>query len=415
MEQTAVEPTVDLRALYKGHHYEESEMADFVQLQWLLSNRDRALPHLQFLNKELVAAGAADELAAVSGTREKAKRASEILDRVMRPHEIKCGLGGEAPMLCDFASADDFKTFTKEGRHFFDTGAGAVHGEMTHRIQWFILMGAITDGKFDGGIVKPYSHTVAHLFAASMSDAYETPANSPTTRSYMWDWVVDRIKGQVPGQPPDGLDFARDYKSDRDAWTHPGENGEQGALSNDILSASVSGLEALTLIRKLQVDGHQEVKVQFGTWFEAAKALGVGEGLTAVTPHSKDLPRTPTYFYPPSPQVLDALRAAQKVIRDAVAVMETWQLSVKRADFVQCATDLEAAMMKARSAIAGMEASTRQRLGSALIQAWFGAIVRELKSALDFAKGDVGEAYRLQLTTAIKALKSSPAWAIDLT
>ena len=304
------QPTVDLAKLDQGTR-RQSELQDFIRIQALLSNTSEALPHLRILSAAL-------EPRLIEGTplltkpAQKAQFANGLLDEVLAGYEQRCGFSAQRPVLVGFASADDFKTLTKAGQHFHDVGARAGHGEFSHRIQWFIVMSAVTNGRFDGSAQEPYRHTPRELYEASMSEDFAVKANSASGRGYMWDWVFDRIRGMHPAA--EGV--SETYSPTQDAWTHPG--GNDGALSDDLRFGKVPGLDALSGLRKHQFAGAEHNKAAMTKWFTVAQELKMAQG--------QAFGGGPSYFMQSlvPDDVIVVLRDGKTVVHAAILIIKHW-------------------------------------------------------------------------------------------
>lgn len=405
------EPTVDLSRLYKGKG-DPTEVEDFTRLQLLLSDPHRAVEHLRFLNGHLADAMRTDPLPEEAGPR--AEKANELLDRVLDRYERQCGFACERPVLVGFASADDFKVFTAEGRHFYDVGAGLPHGEMTHRIQWFIIMREVTGGSF-AGVVPPYHHTPRRLFAASMKQAYTIPATSPTGVTYMWDWVVDRIKGQVPLDPKGEPDYGIDYDGRRDAWTHPGEAGTPGGLSIDLIDGGLEGVDELAAVRFAQYKGNAEQNQRLARWFTVADELKAAEGTVAKKGDLVLGATATTYFHPPSAPALAVLRAGRVAAGELAHAVRSLEAPVAADRIERLSRECKQRFAALAEEMDCLQRATRQRLGGALLGAWFRGLDTALTvgvTAID--KGVLAQRDLDPVLQAVDALEGSSAWKLDL-
>jgi hypothetical protein len=412
MAEVKTVPTIDLGKLYEGRG-KQTEVADFVAIQHLLSNPAEALPHLQALNDLLATAAKSDPLPEGS-LQARARKANDLLQRVLAPLEEACGFEPEQPVLVGFASADDFKTFTREGRHFYDVGARSPHGELSHRIQWFVIMRAVTGGTFDT-TSDPYRHTMRELFAASLDDAYVVPSTSFTKVSYMWDWIVDRISGLMVLDEKGERLKGTDYDGARDAWTHPGEDGAKGALSNDIMyNRELPGIDVLREVRVAQYRGNAEVNKELTRWYDLAVALGRAEGRSATTP--KPQKAEPTYFYMPTPEMVDVLVASKQAAAKLIATARKWAGS---ADAREITGMRDAANKQSGDAYDALHqlGGKNQRLAPALLGEWFGPLTQTLTKAAAETSSTKGRApgpVVQALLQAAKASESSGAWTFAL-
>ncbi|MGH2840704.1 MAG: LirA/MavJ family T4SS effector [Solirubrobacteraceae bacterium] len=413
------QPTIDLATLYAGKG-DRSVVADFVRLQALLSSRAASLPHLQTLSVALDARLRHAPLPP-GPPAARAEAATAVLDEVLASYELRCGFSPERPILVGFASADDFKALTAAGQQFHDVGAGAVHGEFTHRIQWFIAMSEITGGTF-GARQDPYVHTPRELYAASMSEAYAVDATGPTGKAYMWDWVFDRIAGLRPT----GAYKGDDYDPARDAWTHPGESGQGGALSNDIISGDVPGLDALAELRKAQIAGHVAGKATMTTWFDVAAHLGLAKGRAFGTGER-------SYFEKsliPGPAAMKELRRIKDMTRGLIDRAENWA-SMAAISFSPVVTDASIpALEKLRDDVVYWGRSLRDSIGSAtgtsplanaMVDVWFAALsaaianavwqTRQITTERGTDKVALGPIL-LALNGDLAALRAQPGWRV---
>ncbi len=343
-----------------------------------------------------------------------------MLDEMLTSFEVRCGFSPERPILVGFASADDFKDLTKAGQQFHDVGAGPLHGEFTHRIQWFIAMSEITKGTF-AGPQNPFTHTPVELYQASMSEAYAVDVGtaSPTGKAYMWDWVFDRIAGLKP------TSGGGDYEPSRDAWTHPGEHNAEGALSNDIISGRLPDLKALKKLRKAQIAGHVSNKARMGQWFQVATDLRMAEG-AAVS-------GGPSYFQQrliPSPEAMKELHRIKEFAAGLIDRAKQWA-SLATISLSPEVTDASIPNLKKihddaavwwkslRESLAAARGSSK--LAEAMVDAWFTALshalaqtqweTSEITKAGNTDKALLGPILR-KLNTDLTALTQQPSWQV---
>ena len=406
-------PTIDLAGLYEDRKVDQSELDDFIAIQHFLSDRHAALPHLQALNAELVEAEQKlplpeEPLAA------RALRANELLHLVLGAHERECDFAAEQPVLGGFASADDFRTLTKTGRHFYDTGAGLPHGQMTHRIQWYLIAREVTGGTFKGP-VHPYHHTPRQLFAASMSDAYQVPAVSLTKKGYMWDWIVDRISGMTPGEKYAPV---MNYMGERDGWTHPGETGAVGALSNDILNPELlDKIDLLRALRQAQIDGNRQqdendrADAALKRWFALAVALNAAEG----TSPPEAGPTTPTYFYLPGPAMVDVLVKHRQRAQQLVRQSRVWTRSAMGPqDAATMLREVHQVWEDADTDLHRLTKGTEQRLAPAILGAWQSPVIAAFTVAANAKGADEWNSATKGVVDACAEVEKSPAWTFPL-
>ncbi len=412
------QPTIDLAHLYAGKG-DPTVVADFVRLQALLSDRQASVPHLRLLNAALEERLRRTPLPA-GPSAARSQVAATVLDEVLATFEVRCGFSPARPVLVGFASADDFKALTSAGQHFHDVGAGRMHGEFTHRIQWFIAMSAVTHGGFDAPAL-PFTHSPRELYAAAMDEAYAVDATSVTGRAYMWDWVFDRIAGLRP----QGAPSSSDYDPARDAWTHPGETNAVGALSNDILPGGLVGVAALTELRQAQLEGYEAGKSQMSDWFAVAVHLRLAEG-QAVT-------GGPSYFQRaliPGPEAIRELRRGKEFAAGLIGRVRTWA-SLATLSLSPDTTDANVPSLKRinddavywrtslRDAVQRQRGSTP--LALAMIDLWYGTLMIAVQEALGRTQGitDKGTTQKpglvpvlAKLSGDMTALEAQPAWLV---
>ncbi len=137
----------------------------------------------------------------------------KVLTQHLMDAEGFCGLNVYAPIYTAVLSAEAFMKYSEEGALFKDVGAGLLHGEFTHRIQWYVLFHAMSGG-FENGAVKEaapkgWNHTPRELLikintAGVAVDQSLWPDNSREPYKGLWDALFDRLMLE------ETFDFAED-------------------------------------------------------------------------------------------------------------------------------------------------------------------------------------------------------------
>lgn len=145
----------DRPAIKKALENLEADMANEIGGIWLFSNKERsAISHFNAQRSSF--APKKTPLAPNSDFRGLLTKA---LDKFERSHGFV--VPAKLPIFAGFVFGNVFKDTIKNRMHFKDIGAGANHGEFTHRIQWYAAVKAgalVTVDKEDAGTVYGAIH-----------------------------------------------------------------------------------------------------------------------------------------------------------------------------------------------------------------------------------------------------------------
>jgi len=192
---------VDLKAVQQRHPKKKLLLDDCMKVQKLLASGYG--PALVDLETKLA------QWVQKKGTQKKA------LTQTLGDAERYCGINPCAPIYMRFLSAEEFGVYGGKGMLFKDVGAGYLHGEYTHRIQWYVIFHAMSSGfTQDVKSVKPkgWNHTPRQLLieintgGIQLKDS-DWPLGAPEGNRGFWDALVDRGPGVVPTFDPstDGI------------------------------------------------------------------------------------------------------------------------------------------------------------------------------------------------------------------
>ncbi|QRN96955.1 hypothetical protein JRI60_49685 [Archangium violaceum] len=144
-----------------------------------------------------------------NGTKKKA------LTTVLKNAEQYCGLNPCAPIYMRFLTAEEFGQYGGKGMLFKDVGAGYLHGEYTHRIQWYVLFHIMSNGftqDVKNVAPKGWNHTPRQLLIEINTGgiqlvASDWPMSAPEGNQGFWDALLDRGPGPIPTFNPfeDGI------------------------------------------------------------------------------------------------------------------------------------------------------------------------------------------------------------------
>lgn len=167
----------------------------FSKMGAFLEDQNQVEKYLMELEKELV-----EELDKIRGERKsdmKEGKNYHALARVLERREREVGFDSVEGMtihLTGFVPPGEFrKKLLKLGYHWKDPGAGAAHGEWTHRIQWYLLTKSKT-------VSQPASAFEALADKDCISDKKMTVGGEAMPIG-MWDVLFDRFEtSAVDGQ-----------------------------------------------------------------------------------------------------------------------------------------------------------------------------------------------------------------------
>lgn len=138
----------------------------------------------------------------------KTNSLKKILSHELANQEVQCGFNPGVNIYYKVLSEDAFKHLAEQRMQFKDVGAGFVHGEHTHRIQWYVCMYHHSRGFGDPAYVPPipqsfqFYHVPAELFEGVNSFGSAIPKEYwPQRRQsgggYLWDTTFDRNTNHV--------------------------------------------------------------------------------------------------------------------------------------------------------------------------------------------------------------------------
>jgi hypothetical protein len=140
----------------------------------------------------------------------------KILSNELADKEVRCGMFRPGVNLYYQVLSDDaFNHLATQRMQFKDVGAGFVHGEYTHRIQWYVGMYHQTRGFGENGYKTPdgsppRKHAWSPsglfknvtLFGSSLDQKY-WPARQVSGGGNLWDSLFDRNSNHVTAE--DGI------------------------------------------------------------------------------------------------------------------------------------------------------------------------------------------------------------------
>lgn len=138
----------------------------------------------------------------------------KALTTALQAAEVYCGLNPCAPIYTRFLTAEEFGNYGGKGMLFKDVGAGYLHGEYTHRVQWYVLFHAMSSGfTEDVKNVAPrgWNYTPRELLiqinTADVKLASSDWPMDPEGNKGFWDALFDRGPGFHPAFDPatDGI------------------------------------------------------------------------------------------------------------------------------------------------------------------------------------------------------------------
>lgn len=110
------------------------------------------------------------------------------------------GFNKGVPIYFKVLSDKAFTELSEKIRHFKDVGAGFVHGEYTHRIQWYVCMYHQTDG-FTTRESNGFSLTPAEMFRAVSTFGNISiqfwPRRKVSGGGGLWDALFDRNSSDI--------------------------------------------------------------------------------------------------------------------------------------------------------------------------------------------------------------------------
>ncbi|HEX8702805.1 MAG TPA: LirA/MavJ family T4SS effector [Myxococcaceae bacterium] len=127
----------------------------------------------------------------------------KVLTQHLVAAEKFCGLNVNAPIYTAVLSENAFKEYSSNGALFKDVGAGLLHGEFTHRIQWYVIFHAMSAGfEYEAVKEKPageWKHPPRQLLininmAGVRVDADLWPRTSREPYKGLWDALFDRLR-----------------------------------------------------------------------------------------------------------------------------------------------------------------------------------------------------------------------------
>lgn len=119
----------------------------------------------------------------------------DALTNVLGRLERKYGIGGGLPIYYGVLSAESFGEMATQGKLFKDVGAGNLHGEYTHRLQWYILLYYCEkDSNYLG--ITPREFLIG-INTLGLKLSKKEFANNIEGFGTLWDAVFDRERSRV--------------------------------------------------------------------------------------------------------------------------------------------------------------------------------------------------------------------------
>lgn len=190
---------VDLDAVlnrYKGEERSEKVLQDSIRVRDFLSQEQSFLPAIRQLEADLV-----EEEKQYGGANKKLGKDpfSKALSNVLSKREAAAGLGESVPIYTDILGTKAFQTMAAESRLMKDVGAGDLHGEFTHRIQWYVVLYNMSQGftkDLSDNAPDKFNYTPADLLREiNMAEVEIKEADWPKGivegGGHLWDAVFD--------------------------------------------------------------------------------------------------------------------------------------------------------------------------------------------------------------------------------
>lgn len=112
---------------------------------------------------------------------------TRALSLILQELERKHGFRQIVPIYTGFVTRDDFLAGLRGGVVAKDVGAGPMHGEHTHRIQWYIIMRAYEEDD----LFTSSDHTPLEVYQAIGNSKYVDELKTINVVGTMWDQLVD--------------------------------------------------------------------------------------------------------------------------------------------------------------------------------------------------------------------------------
>jgi hypothetical protein len=167
---------------------------DYVKISVLMRDEATVLNQLSRLNTDMAAGGAldaGDRQLADSGDRTYVK-----LSDALEYFEKKCWFPSVRMVLVGLLPGDDFLRLLRSGIPVKDVGAGANHGEFSHRLQWFAIMRIATND---------FSRAKAPGWNTSPYDLYCSFGEGVALQRNLWGVLLDK-QGAGDSRDPSRLD-----------------------------------------------------------------------------------------------------------------------------------------------------------------------------------------------------------------
>ncbi|MCP3099950.1 hypothetical protein LZ198_13830 [Myxococcus sp. K15C18031901] len=134
----------------------------------------------------------------------------KALTTALQAAEVSCGLNPMAPIYMRFLTAEEFGRYGGQGMLFKDVGAGYLHGEYTHRLQWYVIFHAMSSGFTEdvkGVAPRGWNYTPLQLLIGINTAGVKLKPSDwpmdPEGNQGFWDALLDRGAGYHPGFAPD--------------------------------------------------------------------------------------------------------------------------------------------------------------------------------------------------------------------
>ncbi len=227
----------DWKVTDEAQQYENSKrFNDFCQIGALLTDESRCLEHLKALDEEMAkellnskitgnpsaiqriplegrdtaspdkpSQESKEKLAKADWEKIRTTKFHKLLHRVLFRFEQTWGFNVDefgVPTLTGFIYPTVFNDeLIKKARHFKDPGAEVIHGEYTHRLQWFIICREHATGgpyRLNGTPKKRFCNMAEYSTWFDKRPEYLKENAPEAAMVTMWDFLVDCVRSWSP-------------------------------------------------------------------------------------------------------------------------------------------------------------------------------------------------------------------------
>lgn len=197
-----------------------SFLDDFVRLKALMIDKKQVMACMKQLNKELVATinlqrSTPDDLDDRFNASHGADRNYVRLSRVLEYYECYCWYPSSHVLFAGGLSPSDFNWYLAHGYMPKDPGAGANHGDFSHRLQWHAVMRVVTDG-FSMPKRSGRNHTPFELYTEVGSEMSQ--ARRHRGKGDIWGYIFDNAPNST--MRIGVYDRRGDKNGTQDLWTY---------------------------------------------------------------------------------------------------------------------------------------------------------------------------------------------------